>query len=173
MPLRGSASNKEESVQERLMPFRFFDRGSIPFNGNLLSRCPADDHVLGGPRFHEFSHTRFGTIQRPNAGAAMGSVSVNPENVEWKKHLFDRGTRPQTARTEHTRNSLPGIVGAGSTRGGTNQFLGHKTENHIVTGFLLVQFHDAQLCGFEVWRGFHPHRYSLRISFEDVVWCHV
>jgi len=65
------------------MPFRFFDRGSIPLNGNLLSRCSANDQVLGGPRFHKFSHTRFGTIERPNAGAAMGPVSVNPENVEW------------------------------------------------------------------------------------------
>ena len=69
------------------MPFRCFDRSSIPFNGNLLSRCSANDHVLGGPRFHEFSHTRFGTIEGPDAGAAMGPVSVDPENVEWQKHL--------------------------------------------------------------------------------------
>jgi len=78
-----SASSRNESGQKGLMLFRCFDRGSIPFNGNLLSRCSANDHVLGGPRFHEFSHTRFGTIERPNAGAAMGPVSVNPENVEW------------------------------------------------------------------------------------------
>jgi len=76
-------ASRNESGQKGLMLFRCFDRGSIPFNGNLLSRCSANDHVLGGPCFHEFSHTRFGTIERPNAGAAMGPVSVNPENVEW------------------------------------------------------------------------------------------
>ena len=76
---------------------------AIPFNGNLLSRCSANDQVLGGPRFHEFSHTRFGTIERPNAGAAMGPVSVNPENVEWQKHLFDRGIKPQTANGGKSR----------------------------------------------------------------------
>ena len=113
---RKCAKQRNESVQEGLMPFRCFDRSSIPFNGNLLSRCSANDQVLGGPRFHEFSHTRFGTIQRPNAGAAMGPVSVNPENVEWQKHLSGQSDhRPRTAaRTEHTRNSLPGILGAAS-----------------------------------------------------------
>jgi hypothetical protein len=68
------------------MLFRSSGRGSIPFNGDLLSRCSANDHILGGPRFHEFSNTRFGTIERPNAGAAMSPVSVNPKNVEWQKH---------------------------------------------------------------------------------------
>src|SRR6267154_972830 len=87
----------QESVREGLMPFRCFDRGSIPFNGNLLSRFSANDHVRGGPRFHQFPNTRLGTIERPNAGTAMGPVSVNPENVEWQKHLFDRAIRPQTA----------------------------------------------------------------------------
>jgi len=69
------------------MPFRRFDRGSIPLNGNLLSRCSANDQVLGRPRAHEFPNTRFGTIERTNAGAAMCTVSVNPENVEWQKHF--------------------------------------------------------------------------------------
>src|SRR5947209_5880041 len=69
------ASNKgKKAFREGLMPFRCFDRGSIPFNGNLLSRFSANDHVRGGPRFHEFSHMRFGTIERPDAGAAMGPV---------------------------------------------------------------------------------------------------
>jgi hypothetical protein len=68
------------------MPSHCFDRGGIPFNGNLLSRYSANDHVLGGPRFHEFSHPRFGPIERPNAGTPMSPVSVNPENVEWQKH---------------------------------------------------------------------------------------
>jgi len=71
------------------MPFRCFDRGSIPFNGNLLSRCSANDEVFGGPRFHEFPNTQFGAIERPNAGAAIRPVSVNPKNVEWQKHLFE------------------------------------------------------------------------------------
>jgi hypothetical protein len=79
------------------MIFQHFYRGSIPFNGNLLSRFSANDQVLGGPRFHEFPNTRFGTIERPNTGAAMGPVSVNPENVEWQEHLFDRPIGPQTA----------------------------------------------------------------------------
>ena len=56
------------------------------------------------------------------------------------------------------------------TRGGTNQFLGHKTENHIVTGFLLVQFYDAKLCPFEVRHRLNPHRYAVRIFPEYVVW---
>src|SRR5882762_10616769 len=84
---RPSRRQSQSRYTSWLMPFRFFDRGSIPFNGNLLSRCSANDHVLGRPRFHEFSHTRFGTIERPNTGAPMGPVSVNPENVEWQKHL--------------------------------------------------------------------------------------
>jgi hypothetical protein len=114
-----------KAFKKGLMPFRCFDRSSIAFNGNLLSRCSADDHVLGGPRFHEFSHTRFGTIERPNAGAAMGPVSVNPENVEWQKHLSGQSDhRPRTAaRTEHTRNSLPGIVGAASSAAGIALFV--------------------------------------------------
>jgi hypothetical protein len=64
------------------MLFRSFDRNSIPFNGNLPSRCSANDQVFGGPCFHEFPNTRFGTIERAHAGAAIGPVSVNPENVE-------------------------------------------------------------------------------------------
>jgi hypothetical protein len=77
------------------MPFRCFEQRSIPFNANLLSRCSANDQVLGGPRFLEFPNTRFGTIERAHAGATIRSVSVNPENVEWQKHLCDRRIRPQ------------------------------------------------------------------------------
>jgi hypothetical protein len=89
-----SALSWNESGQKGLMLFRSSGRGSIPFNGNLPSRCSAHDQVVCGPRFHEFPNTRFGTIERANAGAAIRPVSVNPKNVEWQKHLFDRGIRP-------------------------------------------------------------------------------
>ena len=89
---------KTVSNETPSMPFRCFDQGSIPFNGNLLSRCSVKDEVFGWPRFHEFPNTRFGTIERPNAGAAMGPFSVNSENVEWWKHLFQTGSdhKPRT-----------------------------------------------------------------------------
>jgi hypothetical protein len=78
--------------QTKSMPyFDLFEGGSIPFNGNLVSSYSANDQVLGGPRFHEFLNTCFGTIERADAVATIRPVSVNPENVEWQNHLFDSG----------------------------------------------------------------------------------
>src|SRR6266478_1880937 len=64
----------------------------------------ADSHLMPGTaqRFHyravtRFLNSHFGTIERPNAGATVGPIVVNPVNVEWWKHLFQETIRPHTA----------------------------------------------------------------------------
>src|SRR5258707_6863020 len=104
----------------------------------------------------------FSTLNQYGVSCAVGSACAGTKGrVELSvgnlsKHLVVVSAQPL--------KSLSG------TRSGTNQFLGHIAKDHIVTRFLFIQFYDAQLCGFEVWRGFHPHRYTLRIFVEDVLW---